>query len=216
MVDGELVVNPTLEATEESELDLDRRRHEGRADDGRGRRRRRCPRRRCSRRSSSRTARSSSSARRRRSSATGRQAEVARPRAHGRARRAARRAHRGRHRRTRPAGRRRRSSRTLEGELCPELTMASTEEDIIRRDAGAREPRAAAREAPPRPPSIGPVREQFMARPRGAHRRRAGLEGAQVGEAPAALRPHRRGRAAAVPGRPGAGRGRGCRRRRTR
>ena len=45
-------------------------------------------------------------------------------------------------------------------------------------------------------------------RPDGADRGRAGLEGAQVGQAQPALRPHRRERPAAVPGR-GARRGRG-------
>ena len=59
LIDGEFVVNPTLAELEGREhARPDRRRHEGRADDGRGRRRARCPRRRCSRPSSSRTARS--------------------------------------------------------------------------------------------------------------------------------------------------------------
>ena len=38
LVEGELVVNPSLEATDESRARPDRRRHEGRPDDGRGRR----------------------------------------------------------------------------------------------------------------------------------------------------------------------------------
>ena len=55
----------------------------------------------------------------------------------------------------------------------------------------------------------GHVRDQFERRPPRADRGRAGLEGAQVREAPAALRPHHRDRRAAVPGRPGDCRGRG-------
>ena len=56
LIDGELVVNPTLQEIEEDvDARPDRRRHEGRPDDGRGRRRTRCPRRSCSRRSTSRT-----------------------------------------------------------------------------------------------------------------------------------------------------------------
>ena len=47
-------------------------------------------------------------------------------------------------------------------------------------------------------------------RPARADRGRAGLEGAQVGEAPAPLRPDHRGGRAAVPGRPGHGRRRGA------
>ena len=59
LIEGELVVNPTLrESEDDGGARPDRRRHEGRADDGRGRARTRSPRRRSSRRSSSRTARS--------------------------------------------------------------------------------------------------------------------------------------------------------------
>ena len=72
-------------------------------------------------------------------------------------------------------------------------------------DAGACEPEHAAREAAARRrrrPGARAVRE----RPACAHRRRAGLEGAQVGEAPPALRADRQHRRAAVPGRAGHGR----------
>ena len=56
LIDGELVVNPTLQESEEdSELDLIVVGTKRGADDGRGGRRTRCPRRRSSRRSSSRT-----------------------------------------------------------------------------------------------------------------------------------------------------------------
>ena len=59
LIDGELVVNPTLpEAQRGRRARPDRRRHEGRPDDGRGRRRPGARGRRCSRRSTSRSARS--------------------------------------------------------------------------------------------------------------------------------------------------------------
>ena len=64
--------------------------------------------------------------------------------------------------------------------------------------AGAGEPRPAARAGPAgrcRGPGAGAVRE----RPAHAHRGRAGLEGAEVGQAPSALRPDHRHGAAAVP-----------------
>ena len=73
---------------------------------------------------------------------------------------------------------------------------------------GPLEPRAAPRAAAAggrRGRGARPVR----GRPEGAHRGRAGLEGAQVGEALAALRPDHRGRRAAVPGRAGQRRRRG-------
>ena len=73
----------------------------------------------------------------------------------------------------------------------PDVAGADPREAALRRRRGAR-PRE--------------VRE----RPAGAHRRRAGLEGAQVGEAQPALRAHHREGRAAVPGR------RGHRRRRAR
>ena len=68
--------------------------------------------------------------------------------------------------------------------------------------AGPLQSRGPAREAAAgssRRPGAGAVRE----RPARPHRRRAGLEGAEVGEAPSALRPDHRDRPAAVPGRPG-------------
>ena len=61
--------------------------------------------------------------------------------------------------------------------------------------------------ADPREAALGRRRDgrprEVRERPEGPHRRRAGLEGAQVGEAQPALRAHRRERRAAVPGRPG-------------
>ncbi len=71
--------------------------------------------------------------------------------------------------------------------------------------AGAPEPRDGAREAAPRR-SRGPGARAVRGRPACADGCRAGLEGAEVGQAPAALRPDRRHRRAAVPGRPGDGR----------
>ena len=75
--------------------------------------------------------------------------------------------------------------------------------------AGALQPRRPARARAARGRGSGPVREQFEERPARTDRGRAGLEAAQVGEAASALRPHRRDRRAAVPGRPGHGRRRG-------
>ena len=97
----------------------------------------------------------------------------------------------------------------LTTELAPELGMDSGEEDILRQiqvraslDDDPREDAPRGRRGPrPRP---------VRGRPESADGGRAGLEGAQVGQAPAALRPHHRGRRAAVPGRPGDGRGRGA------
>ena len=80
--------------------------------------------------------------------------------------------------------------------------------------AGAPEPDDGAREAAPRR-RRGPGARAVRERPACAHGCRAGLEGAALGEAPAALRPDRRHGRAAVPGRPGDGRGRGPRRSRT-
>ena len=92
-------------------------------------------------------------------------------------------------------------------ELCPALTMESTEDDITRLTQVRAslnllldKQRQAAVE--------GPVREQFESRPRRPHRRRAGLEGAEVGEAPPALRADRRDGRAALPGRHARSRGR--------
>ena len=168
----------------------DRRRHEGRPDDGRGRRRRGA-RGRAPRGARARPRRDpASSARRRRICA-------ARP------------ASRSGSTWTSPPRSRRQHGHTiweriqsdglreaaavvdeLVAQLAGEISMDSTEEDIQRQmqvraslDHAARE--AAARRG--RRPGARAVRE----RPAGAHRRRAGLEGAEVGEAPPALRADR-------------------------
>ena len=96
----------------------------------------------------------------------------------------------------------------LTDELAPELHMDSTEEDILRRLQVRHEPDDGAGEAAPRR-RRGPGARAVRERPACADGRRAGLEGAAVGQAPAALRPDRRHGRAALPGRPGDGRGRG-------
>ena len=68
-------------------------------------------------------------------------------------------------------------------------------------DAGPREPEPDPRAACGSRPSRAGTRA-VRGRAARAHRGRAGLEGAQVGQAPAALRPDHRDRRAAVPGRP--------------
>ena len=95
----------------------------------------------------------------------------------------------------------------LLAELAPPITMESTDDDIQRQmqvksalDPAARE--AARRRG--RRPGARAVRR----RAEGAHRRRAGLEGAQVGEAATPVRPDRRGGRPAVPGRRRLGRSR--------
>ena len=148
--------------------------------------------------------------------APGRQAEVARRGADGRAReqhggrdlgadpadglREARRDRRGarggaRARRSRWSRPRRTSSGSMQVRVEPRRCSSSEQRLDGRRRAGPRAVRG---------------------RPARAHRGRAGLEGAQVGEAPAALRPDHRRRRAAVPGRPGDGRRRRAGRSRTR
>ena len=192
----------------------DRRRHEGRADDDRGRRRR-DPRGRDPRGVRARARRDREDLRRAGGPApAGRQAEVPRPRAHLGARVAARRpdprAHRGR----RPArggpgrrGARRRARFVAEhGVERGGHPPADPGSRVARRDSRARAARG----------RRAACARAVRGRPEGADRGRAGLEGAQVGEAPAALRPDHRGGRAAVPGRPGHGRGRGRRRSRTR
>ena len=95
-------------------------------------------------------------------------------------------------------------------ELCPPLSMASTEDDIVKRmqvkSSFALILERLRLEARDRPGARA-VRE----RPARADRGRAGLEGAQVRQARTPLRPDHRHRRAAVPGRPG-----DCRRRRSR
>ena len=92
----------------------------------------------------------------------------------------------------------------LTDELAPELSMDSTEEDIQRRmqvkaslDMLFEKQRLVA--------CRGAGTRAVRGRPAGAHRCRAGLEGAQVGQAEPALRADHRRRAAAVPGRSGHG-----------
>ena len=182
------------------------------ADDGRGRRRARSPRRRCSRRSSSRTRRSSSSARRRRSS----RAQAGKPKwldveltaeleaAHGERDLAA-------DRRATACARPARSSRSCVAELCPEITMESTEERHRPPDAGPNASLQALLEQARLAAVEGPVREQFENELRALTDAEQDSKELKSAQARPALRPHRRDRRAAVPGRPGAGRGRGRR-----
>ena len=187
----------------------DRRRHEGRADDDRGRRRR-DPRGRDPRGLRARARRDREDLRRAGGSPpAGRQAEVPRSRAHGRARVAARRPHPRAHRGRRPA----RGGRGRRG--AGERARAGAEHGVERGGHPAPDPGALVARRDPRedaPRGRRALRPRAVrGRPARADRGRAGLEGAQVGEAPAALRPdHRLGRAA-VPGRPGHGRRRGPR-----
>ncbi len=93
----------------------------------------------------------------------------------------------------------------LQEELCPELSMDSTEEDIIRH----MQVRASLNLIIERyrlEAVKEPVRQQFEDGPPRADRGRAGLEGAQVGQAAPAVRANHRQRRAAVPGRTGHGR----------
>ena len=138
----------------------------------------------------------------------GRQAEVARHGPDGRDRGAARAHDLGAHPARRPprgVRRRRRARRAARGRDLDGL-------DRVRHPAahpGPLEPQHAAREAAARR-RRGAGARAVRERPACAHRRRAGLEGAEVGEAPPALRPDRLERRAAVPGRPCAGRRRGA------
>ena len=86
-------------------------------------------------------------------------------------------------------------------ELSPPVTMESTEADITRRTQVRSSLQPAAREAAAGR-GRGPGARAVRGRPRRSHRRRAGLEGAQVGQAASALRADRRHGRAAVPGRP--------------
>ena len=138
----------------------------------------------------------------------GRQAQVARPRAHLGARVAAR----------RPdprADRGRGPARGGRGRGGARRSWLRRSEHGVERgghppaDPGSRQPRRDPRAT--RLDAVeGPGPRAVRGRSARADRGRAGLEGAQVGEAPAAVRPDHRGGRAAVPGRPGDGRGRGA------
>ena len=195
---------------EESTLDLIVVGTQRRPDDGRGRRATRSPRTRCSRRSSSRTREISKHLRG--ASRTSR-AQVGKPKwvdveltaeleaAHGDADLRARSQTHG----LREAG-------AVVEELVDELSPGDHDgldrgghrraELQVRASLATILEKAAARGR------RGPGPRAVRGRPARAHRRRAGLEGAQVGEARPALRPHRRRGRAAVPGRLRAGRGR--------
>ena len=97
----------------------------------------------------------------------------------------------------------------LTDELCPPLSMESTEEDITRQMQVRSALNLILETGSPgdgRRPGARAVR----GRPALADRGRAGLEGAQVGQAPAPVRPDHRDGRAALPGRPGDGRRRGA------
>ena len=137
-IDGELVVNPTLQRDWRTTPPRpDRRRHEGRPDDGRGRRRAGArghdPRGARARASRDREALRGAGG----PPAPGRQGEVARPRARRRDRGDPRPHGLG----ADPDGGLREARRVVEelvGELAPRLSMDSTDEDITAPDAGAR------------------------------------------------------------------------------
>ena len=132
LIDGELVVNPTLEETEQQLGPRpDRRRHEGRPDDGRGGRGPGARGRSSSRRSRSRTARSSSSARRRRSSARRPASRSGSTRRHRAARRPVRRRDLVAHPGAGPPRGRPRSSRRSSRREAGALSMSSTEADVL-------------------------------------------------------------------------------------
>ncbi len=82
----------------------------------------------------------------------------------------------------------------IEAELCPALTMDSTEDEIVRRRQVRVEPRSHSSSTLASRRSVDPVRRQFESRAAGADRCRAGLEGAEVGEARPPVQPDRRGR----------------------
>ena len=132
MIEGELVVNPTLPDIEDVRARPDRRRHEGGPDDGRGGRERGA-RGHAARGLRPRARRDQEALRGAGGAAPpGRQAEVARPRAHGRARERPRRAHL--RPRSHADGLREAAAAVEEivAELCPPITIDSTEEDIVR------------------------------------------------------------------------------------
>ncbi len=194
LIDGKLVVNPTLQETyEESDARPDRRRHEGRADDGRGGRGRRA-RADAARGARPRPGRDPQAVR----GAGGapcrrRQAEVARHGADRRARGLARRGDHGPHPGRGPARGRRDRRRARR------RALARGDDGLDRgrhhpAHAGALEPRTCCSRSSGRPRSRGRCAQQFESDLRRPHRRRAGLEGAEVGEAPSALRADRRRR----------------------
>ena len=184
----------------------DRRRLEGRADDDRGRLRR-DPRGRDARGLRARACRDREDLRGAGGAPReGRQAEVPRPGALRRARVAARRddPRAGRVRRPARSRRRRRGAH--------ERARPGADHGLGRGGHPPPDPDPGLaghdhREGPPRG-RRAPRPRAVRGRPARADRGRAGLEGAQVGQAPAALRPHHRDGRAAVPGRPGHGRGR--------
>ena len=105
----------------------------------------------------------------------------------------------------RPRRARRRRARVVDEILAREAGAADDaarpRSDVVR-ELQTRSSLAAILEQQARSPrSRRPVREQFEDDLRGAHRGRAGLQGAQVGQAAPALRPHRRDGRAAVPDR---------------
>ena len=160
LVEGELVVNPTLQETEEIDARPDRRRHEGRADDGRGRRRPgargRAPRGARPRPARDREAlRGAGGAPR-----EGRQAEVARPRRDAPDRRAVRR----RDRRRGSSEQGLREAAAIVDEIVEreggKLSMESSEDDVTR-ELQTRMALATVLEKQRTAAVTGPVREQF-------------------------------------------------------
>ena len=121
----------------------------------------------------------------------GRQAEVARPRARPRSSRRSTAAGSASGSTPTACARPARSSRSSIGELAPELDDGLDRGGHPAPDPGPR--RASTRSSRRRASRPSRARARAVrGRPARAHRRRAGLEGAQVGEAPAALRPDRR------------------------
>ena len=207
-IDGQLVDQPDAPGDRGGQLSRpDRRRDEGRADDDRGGRRR-DPRGRDARSVRARPRGDRQDLRGAgRPSAPGGQAEVPRPGADRRARVAARRPHPREHPGQGPA-------RGRSGRRGADGRAGSRAEHGVGRgghpppDPGSRLARHDPRESSARGRRAARPRA-VRGRPACADRGRAGLEGAQVGEARAAVRPdHRVGRAA-VPGRPGDRRRRG-------
>ena len=202
IVEGELVINPTLAAGRRGRPRPDRRRHEGRPDDGRGRRRTRCPR--------SKLLEALELAhreivealrRRRRSSARSR----ARPKWLDPAVTEQLETKYGHEVWTRiqaAASARRLPivEEILESEVGP-VSDTVTQENV-QRELQVRMSLAQILEKQRSVAVETVVREQFESDLTRPHRRRAGLEGAQVGQAQPALRADHRDRAPAVPGRP--------------
>ena len=210
LIEGELVVNPTLHAARGVDARPDRRRHEGRPDDGRGRRRR------GARGEAARGAR----ARARRDpqalrgaggpAAPGRQAEVARPRAHRRARARARPRDLGADPGATACARAARSSRSSLAELAPELVDGRRPRRTSPRRCRCGRASTLLLEKQRLVAVEAPVREQFENDLRALTDAEQDSKELKSAKRHAALRPHRRGRRAAVPGRPGDGRRRGA------